>query len=83
MKFKFDILKKDVMIYSVTVAFITGLILFLYNFRLDPYKNIERFYFRTSKVEYAIFKFTYAVIMLSCILSLRYIIVTLVAGTYL
>ena len=82
MKFKFDILKKDVMIYSVTVALATGLILFLYNFRLDPYKNIERFYFRTSKVEYAIFKFTYAVIMLSCILSIRYIVVTIAAGTY-
>lgn len=69
------------MIYSVAVALATGLILVVYNFRLDPYKNIERFYFRTSKVEYAIFKFTYAVIMLSCILSLRYIIVTIVAGT--
>lgn len=69
-----------VAVYAIAVAVTTGLILFYYNFRLDPYKNIERFYFRNSKLEYAIFKFTYAVIMLSFILSLRYIIMKLVVG---
>lgn len=71
-------LDNHVVVYAIAVALSTGLILLFYNFKLDPYKNIERFYFRNSKVEYAIFKFTYAIIMLSFILSVRYIIMKLV-----
>jgi hypothetical protein len=75
-----DINDRHVFVYAIAVALTTGLILFLYNFKLDPYKNIERFYFKNSKVEYAIFKFTYAIIMLSFILSVRFLIMKLVAG---
>ncbi len=72
---------RHVAVYAIAVAITTGLILFFYNFKLDPYKNIERFYFRNSKTEYAIFKFTYAIIMLSFILSVRFLIMKPFAST--
>jgi len=75
-----SITENHVAVYAIAVALSTGLILLFYNFKLDPYKNIERFYFRNSKVEYAVFKFTYAIIMLSFILSVRYIVMKLLLG---
>jgi hypothetical protein len=69
-----------VALYAIAVAITTGLILYFYNFKLDPYKNIERFYFKNSKVEYAVFKFTYAIIMLSFILSVRFLVMRAIVG---
>ena len=72
--------EKPTIIYAVLVALSTGMILLIYNYKIDPYKNIERFYFKKSKAEYAIFKLTYALILLSCILSTKYLFFRIFIG---
>lgn len=72
--------EKSTVIYAVLVALSTGMILLLYNYKIDPYKNIERFYFKKSKAEYAIFKLTYALILLSCILSAKFLVIRFLLG---
>lgn len=65
-----------VVFYSFGAIVVCGVTLYIYHFHIDPYKNIERFYFKTSKVEYAAFKIAQSVLMLSLILSARFLVLT-------
>ena len=62
------------LLYCILVSILTGIVLYLYHFHIDPYKNIERHYFKTSKAEYCCFKIAYFVIFVSCVFSLRYLV---------
>lgn len=67
--------------YSIAAALVCGSLLYAYHFHLDPYKNIERFYFKRSKTQYAIFKLAYTTILLSTILSVRFLFVKLLLSS--
>ena len=54
-------------------CFIIVVILVIYHFYVDPDKDIERHYFKTSKVEHALFKLAYYIILVSLILCVRYL----------
>ena len=60
--------------YAVGTVTVCGLVLLVYNYYIDPYKNIERFYFKTSKPQYMLFKLTYAVVLFSFIVSARFLV---------
>ncbi len=60
--------------YSLGAILVSGITLYTYHFHIDPYKNIERFYFKNSKAEYAAFKAAHSVLMLSMILSARFLL---------
>jgi len=60
--------------YSLGAIIVCGITLYIYHFHIDPYKNIERFYFKNSKMEYAAFKAAHSVLMLSMILSARFLL---------
>ena len=66
--------------YAVGAGIVCGLLLFVYNYYIDPYKNIERFYFKTSKPQYILFKLTYAVIFFSFIVSARFLVMKSLSG---
>lgn len=66
--------------YAVGAMVVCGILLLVYNYYIDPYKNIERFYFKTSKTQYILFKLTYAVILFSFIVSARFLVMKSLSG---
>ena len=67
--------KVETFIYCFIIVIINGLVLLYYHFKIDPYKDIERHCFKNSKLNYAIFRFVYLIILFSFIFSLRYIVI--------
>lgn len=61
------------MLYCLVIIVINSSLLLLYHFWIDPYKDIERFYFKHSKLEYGVYKLSHFIIMLSLVFSLRYV----------
>lgn len=64
----------EILMTSFIIVIACGIVLTLYHFVIDPVKNIERHYFKTSKISYCIFRIAYVIILFSCIFSLRYIV---------
>ena len=60
--------------YSLGAIIVSGVTLYIHHFHIAPYNNIERFYSKNSKVEYAAFKAAHSVLMLSMILSARFLL---------
>jgi hypothetical protein len=64
----------ETVVYCAVIAVANAIVLVMYHFWLDPNKDMERYYFRSCKVRYTIFKMAYFIIMVSCVMSARYII---------
>lgn len=58
--------------YCVAVAVVDAVVLVAYHTN-DPYKNVERFYFNRSKVEYGILKMGYFVVFMTFMISIKMI----------
>ena len=63
----------ETMVVCVVVVIVTSIVLGLYHFKIDPYKDAERYYFNNEKITYAVFKLAYYVILISLIFSLRFV----------
>ena len=59
--------------YCVVVLVVNSIVLYVYHFVCDPYKNIERYYYKSSWYEYYLFKLMYLIIFLSFVISAKYI----------
>lgn len=64
----------ETMFYCFIIVVFNATILIIYHFKVDPNKDIERYYFKTNKYHYSIFKLAYFIILVSFIFSIRYII---------
>lgn len=62
--------------YAFAIVTFNSILLLMYHFKIDPNKKIERFYFKKNKIEYGLFKAAYFIILVSFILSLRYVVHT-------
>lgn len=60
--------------YCIAAIAFSSAVLLLYHYKYDPDKRIERFYFKTSKIEYAIFRFAYVILITSAIMCVRHLI---------
>lgn len=61
-------------IFTVITIVLSGLLLLLYHFQLDPNKDIERYMFKNAKSEHTLFKLAYYVLFLSLAINVRYLI---------
>lgn len=64
----------ETIIYALAIVVFNSVLLLYYHFKIDPYKKIERFYFKHNKIEYGLFKASYFIIIASFVLNLRYIV---------
>jgi hypothetical protein len=64
--------------YAILVASIGGSILLAYN-SYDPYKNIERYYFKEQRPSYRVLKAAYAVLLVSTIISCKYLVMQVIS----
>ena len=65
--------------YCLALVAISGAVLWVYA-RQNEYNNIERFYYRTDRLQYGLLKAAYFVIFASFILSIRTLIVNAYNG---
>lgn len=59
--------------YCLVVAIVDAVVLVAYHTN-DPYKNVERFYFHRSKVEYGILKVGYFVVFMTFMISVKMLV---------
>ena len=64
----------DVVYYCLFIVVANGMMLTLYHYWLDPHKDVERHYYRNSKITYCVFKVAYLVLLFSFMFSLRYVV---------
>jgi hypothetical protein len=64
--------------YAILVAAIGGSMLLAYN-AYDPYKNVERYYFKEERPSYRVLKAAYAVLLVSTIISCKYLVMQVVS----
>ena len=64
----------ETVLYCFFIVVFNAVVLAFYHFRVDPNKDIERHYFRTNKTHYAVFKLAYFTIMVSFVMSVRYLL---------
>ena len=60
--------------YCIAAIAFNATVLILYHYKLDPDKRIERFYFKNSKAEHAIFKLCYYILIVSLMMCARHLI---------
>lgn len=65
---------EETIIYCIVIIIANGLMLSIYHYWLDPEKDIERYYFRQSKISYCVFKMSYLILLFSFVFSLRYLL---------
>jgi hypothetical protein len=58
--------------YAILAASLCGAVVLSYKL-YDPYQNIERYYFKESRIEYGILKAAYFVVFVSGMLGAKYI----------
>jgi hypothetical protein len=63
--------------YAILVVVLCGAVTMAYR-TYDPYLNIERYYFRRSRLEYGTIKIAHFIIFMSALLSARYLLQSLV-----
>ncbi len=61
-------------LYCITLAAISGGALWLYR-RHNAYDNVDRYYYKTNRLQYGMLKAAYFVIFATFLLSLRTLIV--------
>jgi hypothetical protein len=61
-------------LYCIIIIIINSIVLLLYHFRIDPNKDIERYYYKKDKIQHCCFKLAYLIILLSLIFSIRYLL---------
>ena len=70
---------KLVLQYCLVVAIIDAIVLYAYHAH-DPYKNVERFYFNRSKIEYGILKGGYFIVFITFMISVKVLLSHLLFG---
>jgi hypothetical protein len=60
--------------YCVGISVFAGIFLYLYHFHVDPYKDIERYYFKNDKLQHGLFKLAYYIVFISFVLCVRYMV---------
>ena len=65
--------------YCVLVAIVDAIVLAAYHLN-DPYKNVERFYFYRSRIEYGILKAGYFVVFITFMISVKFLASRLLFG---
>jgi len=71
-------MKDEVLIYSFIIVVLNGVFLSLYHFVWDPNKDAERYYFKTCKIQYSLFKMSYLILLFSFMFCARYILYEMV-----
>jgi hypothetical protein len=61
--------------YCIIVLLMNGVVLYVYHYHCNPNNDIERYYLKNSKCQFYVLKFVYLVIVISAIVSARYLLV--------
>lgn len=67
--------KKPVLLNSLIIIIVNGLALLLYH-RINPNKDVERFYHKEDPIRYHLLYLAYTVIMISFVWNIRHFIST-------
>ena len=65
--------ERETLFYCFVIVIFNAMVLLVYHFKVDPYKDVERYYFQSNKLHYCVFKLAYSIILISFIFSLRYV----------
>lgn len=70
----------ETILYCIVIIVANGFMLSIYHWILDPEKEIERHYFRQSKISYCVFKMSYLILLFSFMFSLRYLVTEFISS---
>ena len=64
----------ETMVYCFVIIVVNTCILLVFHFVVDPNNDIQRHYKRKSKLLYCLFQLSHFIILIACVMSIRYII---------